>query len=351
VVDPTVALVGASHPAARALAIALEAEAGVERVLGLARHEPPLLGPKFEYVPVAAGERLAAQVQGARVVVLFPVLDASGDDDASGLGELGHALAGAHSAETVVLWSSGMVYGAHADNSLPLTEADAVRPNPDFPAAVRLEEMERLVAALDSGPKVVVLRAAPVWAPEWATLMGRSLQAPALLGVRGHDPVVQALHPDDAASALVLAVRGGLEGVYNVAPADWLPASSAARLAGRRRLVLTEPVARFTLERLWELGLANAPPGELHYLTHPWVLDPGRLRAAGWAPAVTSADAIGQAGSVERDGLAMGRVTVRRADLYRSVGAALATMAMMAAARRRLRQRSGGDGPGGSTIG
>ena len=40
----TVALVGALHPAARELALALEDDPEVERVLGLSRHEPPLLG-------------------------------------------------------------------------------------------------------------------------------------------------------------------------------------------------------------------------------------------------------------------------------------------------------------------
>ena len=52
----TVALVGALHPAARELALALEDDPGVERVLGLSRHEPPLLGPKFEFVQAGPGD-------------------------------------------------------------------------------------------------------------------------------------------------------------------------------------------------------------------------------------------------------------------------------------------------------
>ena len=70
----TVALVGALHPGARELALALEDDPAVERVLGLSRHEPPLLGPKFEFVQAGPGdERFAGSLAGADVVVLFPL--------------------------------------------------------------------------------------------------------------------------------------------------------------------------------------------------------------------------------------------------------------------------------------
>lgn len=343
----TVALVGATHPAARALALALETDDGVERVLGLARTEPPLLGPKLEYVPVGdsgPGDRL----HGADVVVVSPDIDTTARNQAAAgraaRDELQRVLHGARTlnVRTVVLWSSGMVYGAHPDNPVPLDEDRPVHPNPSFPAALHLAEMERMV--LDYGGDGVVLRAAPVWAPDWATDLGsvlgaRALQAPFLLGVRGSDPDVQALHPDDAASALALAVSGQLRGVYNVAPGDWMPASAAAATAGRRRVTVPEPVAATLAEQLWNLGVADSPPGVLRYHLHPWVLDARRLRGVGWTPAVTSASALAAAGGAPRDDLVIGRVTVRRGDLYRSVGAGVATMAMLALARRRAGRR------------
>ena len=343
--ERTVALVGASHPAARALAVALEADPEVDRVLGLSGTEPPLLGPKFEYVEAAPGERLAAQVGPAAVVMLFHALDASARDQAGqgadALWQLRHVLAGLQNAgsdRAVVLWSSGLVYGAHADNPVPLSEDAPLRPHPDFPPGGQLAEMERLVLGLRGAARTVVLRPAPVWAPAWGTFASRWLAAPALLGLRGLDPPVQALHPDDAARALALAVSGRLEGVYNVAPSDWVAASEAASLTGRRRVVLPEPVARSVAERLWQLGAAASPAGELRYLSRPWVLDASRLRFEGWLPSVSTAAALRQAGSVDRDGVTLGRLTVRRGDVVRSVGTAAVTVAMMAAARRRLRR-------------
>ena len=61
----TVTLVGAAHPAARALAPALEADPAVERVIGLDTNEPPVLGPKFEYVPAREGSASPPSSAGA----------------------------------------------------------------------------------------------------------------------------------------------------------------------------------------------------------------------------------------------------------------------------------------------
>ncbi len=124
-----------------------------------------------------------------------------------------------------------------------------------------------------------MLRGAGVWAPAWGTFLARSLMAPAMVGVRGQDPPLQALAPADAVSALVLATSGRLQGVYNVAPDDWVGAKEAARAAGRRRLEVPQRVAQSTAERLWQAGMSAATAGELAFQTHPWVLDNARLRS------------------------------------------------------------------------
>ena len=272
----TVALVGASHPAARALAVALEADPRVERVLGISGSEPPLLGPKFEYMP-SSPEQLAKHLDGADAVVIFPSIDAAARDPeqarVAALESLRHVLAGIDKeTEVVVLWSSAVVYGAHADNPVPLHEGDPLRPNGDFPAAGILADMEGIVLGAVTSARRVVLRAAPVWASERGTFTVRWLQGAGPDRGGDADPVMQALHPDDAASALALAVGGDLDGVYNVAPADSVPLSQAARLSGRRLVSLPAAVLRAGAERLAQAGLTG-PPGELAYLSQPWVVD------------------------------------------------------------------------------
>jgi len=348
-VGRTVALVGALHPGARQLALALEDDPAVERVLGLSRHEPPLLGPKFEFVQAGPGdERFAGSLAGADVVVLFPLVDASDRNEEGRRGRVLEAtrrsLAAATRAETVVLWSSGVVYGAHPDNPVPIPETLPPRPNPDFPAAAVLAESERLALAGAGRRAVAVLRGAGVWAPAWGTFLSRSLMAPAMVGVRGSDPPLQCLAPADAVSALRLAVSGALEGVYNVAPDDWVGARAAAAAAGRRRLVVPHRMALATAERLWRAGMSAAAAGELHFHVHPWVLDNARLRAAGWAPTRSSAEAFAEAGRQVPAGVQVGGVQVRRDTVRRGAAAGLALLAVVAVARqaRTRRGRSGG---------
>jgi nucleoside-diphosphate-sugar epimerase len=346
----TVALVGALHPAARDLALALEDDPGVGRVLGLSRHEPPLLGPKFEFVPAGPGDpAFAGALTGVDTVVLFPLIDAADRDEGGRRARVvdgtRRTLEAAAGAATVVLWSSGVVYGAHPDNPVPIPETHPTRPNPEFPAAGVLAESERIAleAFPDDAPALVVLRGAGVWAPSWGTFLSRSLMAPAMVRVRGLDPPLQCLAPADAVSALVLAASGRLRGVYNVAPDDWIGAREAARAAGRRRLEVPQRVAQTTAERLWRAGMSAATAGELAYQMHPWVLANDRLRQAGWVPTRSSAEAFAEAGGQVPAGVLVGGVQVRRSDVYRGAAAGLAlAAAAVAVARRQARpSRSG----------
>jgi nucleoside-diphosphate-sugar epimerase len=343
----TVALVGALHPGARELALALEDDPAVERVLGLSRHEPPLLGPKFEFVQAGPGDpAFADALAGADALVLFPLIDAADRNEegrrARVVDGTRRSLEAAARADTVVLWSSGVVYGAYADNPVPIPETHPPRPNPDFPAAGVLAASERIAlegtwGSSPSRPSVVVLRGAGVWAPGWGTFLSRSLMAPAMVGVRGHEPPLQCLAPSDAASALALAVSGRLEGVYNVAPDDWVGARAAARAAGRRRLEVPQRVAVAGAERLWRAGMSAAAAGELRYQMHPWVLDNRRLREAGWAPTRSSAQAFADAGGQVPEGVLVGGVQLRRGDVYRGAVAGLALAAAVVVARRQAR--------------
>jgi nucleoside-diphosphate-sugar epimerase len=361
-------LVGALHPAARELALALEDDPEVERVLGLSRHEPPLLGPKFEFVQAGPGDPAFAEaLAGVDTLVLFPLIDAADRNEegrrARVLEGTRRSLEAAAGAATVVLWSSGVVYGAHPDNPVPIPETQPARPNPEFPAAGILADSERVALAAGGSrdltdnervaleaapgdgppegsgnvPTVVVLRGAGVWAPAWGTFLARSLMAPAMVGVRGQDLPLQALAPADAVSALVLATSGRLQGVYNVAPDDWVGAKEAARAAGRRRLEVPQRVAQSTAERLWQAGMSPATAGELAFQTHPWVLDNARLRSAGWAPTRSSAEAFAEAGGQKPEGVLVGGVQIRRSDVFRGAAATLALAAAVAVARRQAR--------------
>jgi hypothetical protein len=327
------------------LALALEEDPGTERILGIQQGpSAPLLGPRFEHVSAGPGDqRFETALGEADAVVLFPLLEV-GERDARAVRErltasVRRTLEAATRAGTVVLWSSGVVYGAHPDNPIPLDEAAPLRANFDFAPARALEEAERQVLDTTVGRAEatrVVLRGAAVWAPSWHSFLARALSGPAMIGVRGYDPQVQGLDPDDAVRAMMLAVRGALSGgVYNVAPDDAVAASEAARLAGRRRVEVPESAAFAVGERLASMGVTITTPGELNYHMYPWVLGNRRLREAGWAPTKSTKQAMIDAGRALPDGVRLGRVQVRRGDVIRGAAAAMAFVAALAALARR----------------
>jgi nucleoside-diphosphate-sugar epimerase len=191
--------------------------------------------------------------------------------------------------------SSATVYGAWADNTIPLTEDARLRPNPEFPFAVSKAECERVVAEWsDAHPeeRVVVLRPA-VTVGVSAIPLYRALGATGSPRSGDGSRPVQYLHVDDLARAVVLAVEKPLDGVYNVAPDAGIREDEAGSLAGGvARLTLPSKVAAAVSAWSWNLWRTGVPAEARAYATHPWVVASDRLKAAGWRPQYTSEEAL-----------------------------------------------------------
>jgi hypothetical protein len=230
---------------------------------------------------------------------VFVDLEASGRARSAGSGD-GPWLdaAGDAGVAQVVVASSALVYGAWADNRVPLTEDLALRPNPGVPVAVAAAERERLVAEWAEGhpsARAAVLRFAPVLVPGGdEPVSPASIGRPSLLRAAEALPPVQALHVDDAASAVVHAIDQRLDGTFNVAPDDSIAGDTARALtaAGVVPVGLPEGVAWLAERLAHRLGLGGVERAAEPYRLHPWVVANDRLRATGWSPAYTSEEAI-----------------------------------------------------------
>jgi len=192
----------------------------------------------------------------------------------------------------VVFVSSAMVYGAAANNPVPLTEDAALRPDVEFVFARQLASAEELVEQWRlSCPdrSTCVLRPAVTLAAG-----GGSRLAAALVNGFGRrlaeaDPPSQFLHLHDLAEAVAVAVDRGLDGVFNVAPDGWVPGERVRALSGEGpRLALPERFAELMNTLRWRFVRGPIPPGLLPYTRQPWVVSNGRLRAEGWVPTVTN---------------------------------------------------------------
>jgi nucleoside-diphosphate-sugar epimerase len=198
-------------------------------------------------------------------------------------------------AQHLIVVSSAMVYGAIANNPIPLTEDAVLRPDPNFVYARQLASAEALVEdwrLARAGRAVAVLRPAIPIASDGTSSLARAVTAG--LGQRfgEADPGAQFVHHDDVASAVALAAERRLDGVYNVAPDGSIPGDRVRALTGRRwRLPLPDPIAELVGSLRWRFQRGPIPPGLRTYTRHPWVVANDKLRAEGWTPTVTNEQA------------------------------------------------------------
>ena len=188
----------------------------------------------------------------------------------------------------LVVVSSAMVYGAWPNNSIPLSEDAAVRPNPESTFAVHQADAERTAlewADLNPDRQVTILRPTAVASPNASGLIGEALLAAAPIRTRRDDPPQQFVHLDDLATAVATVVQLDDSGVFNVAPDGWLTAREVKDLVGARptiRLPIPLPgrLDRYVARRVGH----QAPTGLLPYTRYPWVVANDRLRSTGWVP-------------------------------------------------------------------
>jgi UDP-glucose 4-epimerase len=176
-------------------------------------------------------------------------------------------------------------YGASSDAPLYHGEDDPPLGLETFP------ELADLVAAdLFSGSMLwrapemttTVLRFVYLLGPSRTGTLADFLKGPRVPMILGFDPLFQFMHETDAARALVAALEARLRGVFNVAGAGPLPLSALIHEAGRRRVVLPEPVLRASLGRF---GLPALAPSAVDHIKYSLVVDGQPFReATGFVP-------------------------------------------------------------------
>lgn len=221
--------------------------------------------------------------------------DARAQRRESALAGLAEALAAAPHAGHVVLVSSAMVYGAWANNPVPLTEQAALRPDVEFAYARQLGAAEQLVDEWRlsvPGRTATVLRPAVTMAADGTSGLARALAAGMGQRVGEADPPSQFLHLDDLASAVLVAIDRRLDGVYNVAPDGWVAGERVRALTGAvPRVKLPDRVSEVVTNIRWRFQRGPIPPGLRSYTRSPWLVANDRLKAEGWRPTVTNEQA------------------------------------------------------------
>ncbi len=350
-----VAVVGVASPVGRAVLSRLAAVDGLDRVLAVDAETPPMLPPRVTARMMDARDRLLPLVLDDVDVVVHCAfsddLSASADSlYGINVGGTRNVLEAASKAgvEHLVVMSTTMVYGAHPDNPLPLTESAVVHANPGFAYAYQRQLVEEMVqewAARHPATTVTVLRLAPVMGPGVDSAVVRRLQAPRLPVPRGLGAPWQLVHVDDVAAATELVVREGVGGTFNVAADGWLSATEVATYLGRPLVEVGHATVEEVIGRAWRLGLSPAPPEVAPYLLHPWVADNAALRARGWTVSRSNREILAEFAAANADVIAVGRLTFSRRGL-RATGAGLTGLLLLSLWRL---VRRGSPGPSEAT--
>ncbi len=255
--------------------------------------------PALEVV-VGSGDAPAVPALGR-----FDVIVDVGVADHDLLGRRGASVtAGAHDllvdahtlgVDRLVVLSSAMVYGALANNPVPITEDTVLRPDTTFVYARQLAAAEEAIEAWrvgDPGRTVAMLRPAVPLAADGTSSIARALTAGFGRRFGEASPGAQFVHHDDVASAVTLAVERELDGVYNVAPDGSIPGDQVRALSGQRfRLPLPDRAADVVGALRWRFQRGPIPPGLGPYTREPWIVANDKLRAEGWSPTVTNEQA------------------------------------------------------------
>ena len=289
------------------VAQALEADPGVDVLIGLDTEEPSIELERTEYVRTDENYSILARiVQAARIDTIahtFLIVDSTSMrpktmHEINVIGTMNLFAAASAPGSTVrdvVVKSSAYVYGATKEDPVWFSE-ETPRSSPSRTRVERsLEAVEGYVRdfAVDN-PHVTVslLRFSNVLGPDIVTPLSCALEMPLVPCIAGYDPRLQFVHEEDVVRSLLFVLDHDLPGFYNVAGDGLLPWSEVARMCAKRLLPLP-PVGTGLAARALRVARAcDLPPEALEVLRHGRGVDTRRLRRQGFRYEYTSAGAV-----------------------------------------------------------
>jgi UDP-glucose 4-epimerase len=197
----------------------------------------------------------------------------------------------------VVMLSSHYVYGADANNPALLDESTPMKAanlTSELVDSVELENLSNIYLYKHPEMTMTILRPCNIVGPGVQNNLSKMLASRVAPCLTGFSPMMQFLHVDDLAEAIVLAFTKNQRGVFNIAPDDWIAYQDALEMAGCRRLFLPSipPILPRVLAGVLSRTVGMPFPSYLvNYFKYPVIID-GSLfaRTFGFTPQRTLQD-------------------------------------------------------------
>ena len=177
----------------------------------------------------------------------------------------------------VIIHSTYMVYGASAynpaliDEEAPLKASEVTQ---DLVDSVEVESLANIYLWKHPELNITILRPCNVLGPGVRNTISILLARPLVPVLVGFSPMMQFLHVEDMADAMVLAFEKNKPGIYIVAPDDYVPYQQAVTECGCRKLPI--PSIPPMLPRSISTALnwnSFFPPYMISYFKYPVILD------------------------------------------------------------------------------
>ena len=261
------------------------------RVIGVDRREFPDRPKDVQHLRIDLRRKKMRDVFRAgnvRAVVHLGVMHdprASANDHHSwnvvGFGKMLESMAQFGVKKLVVL-SSANVYGPRPDNPQFLAEESPLLGSQDFSEIRDLIEVDMLAQSFfwrHPSCETVILRPTHILGAV-RNAPSNYLRLPVVPTLMGFDPMIQVIHYDDVARAVVMALRPGARGIFNLAGPEPAPLSRVLKLLGRPRLPVPHGAARSMLKQLFRYRLSSFPAPELDHIRYVCMVDDRRARDA-----------------------------------------------------------------------
>ncbi len=142
-----------------------------------------------------------------------------------------------HVKQTLIL-STYFVYGAHPLNPAYLSESSPLKAagiTLDLVDSVELENLATIYLWKYPELNITILRPCNIIGPGVNNTFSQSLMQNRVPVLMGFSPMMQFIHLEDMADAIVVAFEQNHAGIYNVAPDDCVPYQTAIELCGCKK--------------------------------------------------------------------------------------------------------------------
>jgi UDP-glucose 4-epimerase len=270
----------------------LERDDSVERIIGISRRAPKVVSSKLKFYShdvrepfdkLFAENNIDTAVHFAFVITPSRDLRSAYATDIVGSKNFLDACR-SESVKQISFLSSYTAYGAHPDNPKHLDEDTPLRPNAGFQYHQHKAEVDKMFQEfmkLNPDKSVSVLRAVAVAGPQSdGGPLAAFLKNPVSMCIRGYDPEWQFIHEDDLTEIVVLVLKKGHKGIFNVAADGSMRYTEMMSRIGKKCITLPDTLSTFITNMTWKLHLqSDAPGGEaMAMLRYPIMVNTVKLK-------------------------------------------------------------------------